>query len=156
MKEFEDFYKLLQTKPQWGKNELLSIVAPLKAIADGESGLDELTALKPYGKKSVVDEIKKYDVLYVSLVGSVHYFIVMRTTEDLAYGILLSSKDNSNFAIHKIEKDRYFKDSFATTTYHSVPMDIAKKSFVRVYENKGEADTIFKIVKEFYKKTFNL
>ena len=150
--KIESLIKDIMAKPSWGSKEVVEKLRSMKSSI-GHSMRDVIDMI-PSPKKMRVDFIKKYDVLYLQVLGVPHYFLVHRVSDDSVTGIIFSSKDKSH-SIYQIQKDRYFKHSYATSTYISVDMEDALNAFVRVYENKSEADTIFNIVRDFYAKALN-
>lgn len=150
--KIESMIREIMAKPSWGSKEVVDKLRSMKSSI-GHSMKDVIDMI-PSPKKMRVDFVKKYDVLYLSVLGVPHYFLVHRVSEDSVTGVIFSSKDKSH-SIYQIQKDRYFKHSYATSTYISVDMEEALNAFVRVYENKSEADAIFNVVRDFYTKMLN-
>ena len=154
--EIENIIKELGTKPTWSGKELIpklqSASSKLSEKLEAEGKIVTVTS----SKKTKVTVIKKYDILYLPLLGMPHYLIVHKVKGEIVYGVSLTSTERFPFTIHKIEKDRVFEasSSFATTSYFSVSMEEAKNCFIRTYENRKEADQIFKAVTAYYKSIF--
>lgn len=150
--KIEVLIKELMLKPSWGSKDVIEKLRNMRNSI-GNSMKDVIDMI-PSPKKIKVDAVKKYDVLYLAVLGVPHYFLVHRVAEDTVTGIIFSSKDKSH-SIYQIQKDRFFKHSYATSTYLSVDLEDALSSFVRVYENRSEADLIFNMVRDFYTKALN-
>lgn len=153
MEKLMALLKKLDTKPQWGskelKVELTTAIQSAVSILNNEGKIN----VSSTGKMVSVDKIKKYDILYLSLVGSPHYILIHKVTEDQVFGVVLSSKDKAH-SIHLIKQDRFFAGGYATHSYLSSDIASAKGAFVRVYENRQEADEIFRKVKQHYQNVF--
>ncbi len=150
--KFNNLIKDVESKSTWNTKELLVKLNTVKQNV-GHT-LKDVVDFIPSPKKITVEEIKKYDVLYLTLFGLPHYFLVHKVFENQVYGVIFSSKERLH-SIHQIEKDRFFKNNYATSTYLIVDINEAYPNFVRVYESKPEADLIFNLVKEFYSKNLN-
>jgi hypothetical protein len=146
--EFKQLLAFLNSKPTFSGKEVLQKVQETETKLKGK-----LIGCEPRVK--VVDEIKKYDVLFVMTIGIPHYLLVHRVTTDKVYGVVLSSKDKAH-KVCEIGVDRYFKGNFVTNTYMSFDLAYCKERFARKFENRKEADLIFRNVKTFYKDAMNL
>lgn len=151
MDKIHELIKHLDSKPAFGKVELLSKLNPILNEVNGIIARSEGLAVK----LKEVDEIKKYDVVYLNTIGIAHYVLVHKTTETEVRGIIISSKQQLH-NLYSIEKDRFFKGGYATKTYMVYEMDHCKKCFARKYEDKKEADRIFASLKTYYKGTLNI
>lgn len=140
--QITDFIKQLDSKPSWGTKELKTLVQQLEPMA--------VTHIQNIDRVRRTDTIKKYDVIYVQTMASIHYVLVHRVSEGIVYGIVMSSKEECH-TLHKIEHDRYFKGNFLTKSYLCFPLEACQKSFVRRYESRKEADHIFRELKQYYK-----
>jgi hypothetical protein len=149
MKELGDLISFLGTKSSHNSKEILDRVKIIKAK------LDTLLVPESEKRKSLVGIIKKYDVLYINTIGITHYVLVHKVKDDKVYGVILSSTE-AHHNVLKIKNDRFFVGAFATHTYISYPLDECIKRFSRVYENKREADEIFREVKKYYKLALSL
>lgn len=151
MKEKEDFLKFANSKTSFGHIELKQKIESVFNPLIEKLKTDDKVVVQD-GMKRVVptDILKKYDVIYIPCFGMPHYVLVWKVAEDVLYGVVLSSTQAPH-NIHIIEKDRFFKGKFATNSYITHPLSECLKNFVRVYESKIEADTIFKKIKEYYK-----
>jgi len=145
--KFQDFVSYIGTKPQFNSNELRG---KLREVAESFKQGEKMVE-----KHKSVTEIKKYDILHYPIFGYAHYVLVHKVTEDKIYGFSLTSQEKC-FCIHKIEKDRFFNDSFVTSTYVCELLENVKDKFIRVYESKAEANEIFRKAKLWYKENLNL
>lgn len=153
--QISSFIKEIPSKPTWGNKELITKLTAIdQSLSDSLKG-DGKVIVTTAGKKAKVDVIKKYDILYVVLLGIPHYLLVYKVTEDTVYGLNFTSKERAHHTIHEIKNDRYFAGSFATNSYLGVSLDEAKDSFVRVFESKSEANLIFNKLKEHFRTSFN-
>ena len=158
IKELVTFAGEIGCKPTWSSKELQPKLQGLNSKIELRLKEEGQVVNISTPKKYRVEEIKKYDVLYINSIGTAHYFLVHRIIEDKVYGRYFSTKEKPTFTIQKIEKDRIFAstESFATNTYLCIDIEEAKCSFVRVYESKKEADQIFKKMIEHYKNLFRI
>jgi hypothetical protein len=154
--EIEKLLKEIDGKPSWGSKELHSkITSASQKILDQLKKDGQIISVSST-KKIGVDYIRKYDIIYVPLMGIPHYFLVHKVEGEIVYGINFTSSGDICHAMHKVEEDRNLLNSYATNCYLCVELEEAKKSFIRIYESKREADLIFKKVTEHYKKILNL
>lgn len=151
---FEKFTKELASKPSWGAKELTSKIQKISNEIEAELEETGKVISVTSAKKNRVTALKKYDILYLPLVGIPHYFMVHRIVEKKVYGIIFSSKDKHTYTLHEVEKDRVLAGSFASTAYLCVDLEEAKKSFIRTYEDKKEGNLIFKKVISHYQQLF--
>ena len=156
IKQIDDLVKDLGSKPTWSAKELLpklqSVSSQLENQLAGGGQLINIVG----GKKTKVQVIKKYDVLYVPVVGVPHYFLVHKVVNQVVHGIIFTSSNKPEFCIHEIKKDRNLEGSFATNTYLAVDLSQAMNNFIRVYESKAEADLIFSLVTDHYREIFKI
>ena len=156
IQQIESLIKEINTKPQWGSKEL---TPKLQSVSDQlEKQLEasgKVVAFKGTNKKSKVSVLKKYDLLYLAIVGVPHYFLIHKIDKDTVFGIIFTSTNKPEHCIHEVAEDRILEGSFATCTYFTVSLAEAMDSFIRVYESKKEADDIFVKVKAHYKLIFN-
>ncbi|NJO63635.1 MAG: hypothetical protein HC836_37235 [Richelia sp. RM2_1_2] len=149
MERIEKLINYFKSKTTWNSKDVVNKLGGLK---DGiVNDLQEQQRIDVYrsSKTIAVDVIKRYDILYMPVVGTPHYFLVYKVSVDSVVGVIISSKDKVH-SIHKIEKDRFLAESFATNTFVTIPLEEGYASFVRVYEDKAEADVIFKKIITFY------
>lgn len=144
--KLEVLIRELGTKPSWGAKEIVEKIKSVRSNI-GHS-LKDVMEFIPTPKKMKVDHLKKYDVIYVNMMGIPHYFLVHKIQDEKVYGVVFSSKER--YSVAQIQKDRFFKHSYATSSYLYVELEDALESFSRVYENKQEADMIFTKVRDFY------
>lgn len=119
----------------------------IKAVEETDKEFKENGYFLRSGKIIEVEQIFVYDILYFSMFGYPHYFLVHHIENDLVYGIVLSSKDKAH-SLYQIENDRYFKGNYATNVYTSIPLEDALKCYTRTFESKKEATKIFNIVRK--------
>jgi hypothetical protein len=106
-------------------------------------------------KKIEVDEIKTYDIIYMSVLGGVpHYLLVHKVEDDKVYCLVLTSTYKEHIILCQIENDRTFKGNYVSNSYFCLPLEDAKKSFIRTYEDKREAVRMFNKLSAYYKKLF--
>lgn len=149
----KEFAAIVQLKTTWSSKELEK---EFERINNGLKIL--LSNVKPaqISKITTVDILKKYDIIYISVAGSIpHYFMVYKCIENIVYGVIITSKDK-DFVIHEITHDRFFKGNYASNLFSTVSLDIAINSFNRVYESKKEADIIFNKIKDNIRKSLDL
>ena len=92
-----------------------------------------------------VETLKKYDIVKVQTMCTVHYILVHRVKNETVYGLVITSKE-ACWTIMQIENDRRFKGSFITNSYMCFPFKDCQTKFIAVYEDKREANKAFKIV----------
>lgn len=155
IKQLEDLIKDLNSKPTWSAKELLpkiqSASSQLQTQLEDAGKIINVTA---GGKKTKVQVIKKYDILYAPLIGIPHYFMVHKIVDQVVYGIIFTSSNKPAFCVHEVQEDRTLEGSHATNTYLSIELSQALECFIRVYESKKEADLIFKKVADHYRAIF--
>jgi hypothetical protein len=139
-KELERF---LNSKQSFGKAEIMAKIAPI---------ISALTN-SPAPKCFVVPEIKKYDVLYLNVIGIMHYVLVHKVTDTEVRGVVLSSKKDAHNLLY-LENDRFFARAYATKTYVTYELDQCKGAFSRVYECRKEANEVFARLNKFHKDSF--
>jgi heptaprenylglyceryl phosphate synthase len=148
MKQLEDLLTLLSTKPTWSNKELTEKIKSVKqSITDtlSNNGQIEVTTTS---KSFKVETIKKYDIIYVSILGSIpHYCLVYKVIDNLVWYAVITSKEKE-FIVHTIKNDRTFQNSFVSNLFFCISKETACESFVRVFESKSEADVIFKNIKQ--------
>ena len=154
--QIDDLIKGLGSKPTWSAKELLPKLHSVSSQLESQLASAGQLVNVVSGKKNKVQTIKKYDILYLPLVGIPHYFMVHKVVDQIVYGILFTSTDKPAFCIHEIKKDRIFEGSFATNSYLSVELSEAKSSFIRTYESKAEADEIFGKISQHYQTLFKI
>ena len=134
------------------------MVAKLTSLSQSiEDSIDtsNLTIIKS-SKLTKVNIIKRYDVVYTSVLGGVpHYFMVDKVVGDDVYCVCFSSTFKDNLILHTVLEDRIFENNFVVNTHFTLSLDECKKSFVRVYEDKREALAIFSKIRKYYKSVFN-
>lgn len=154
IKQFDDLIKDLGSKPTWSAKELLpklqSATQQIQAQLQDQGKIVNMTS----AKKSKVNVIKKYDLLYAPTMGIPHYFLVHKIVDQAVYGIVFTSNERPAFCIHEVKDDRVLEGSFATNTYFAISLDQALECFVRTYESKSEADAIFRKVAAHYLTIF--
>lgn len=132
-------------------NKLTSMSNSIESSIDSKS----IISIKS-GKLTKVDIIKRYDIIYCSILGGIpHYLIVDKVVDDKVYCVCTTSTVKDYLILHEITGDRIFKGNYATNTYFCISLKEAKNSFVRVYEDKREAIQIFNKIKKYYKNMFN-
>jgi hypothetical protein len=156
IKQIEDLVKDLGTKPTWSAKEMLPKLQSVSSQLENQLANGGQLVNVVGGKKTKVSVIKKYDILYVPVVGVPHYFMVHKVVNQVVYGIIFTSTDKPSFCIHEVKKDRNLEGSFATNSYLSVDLPQAMNSFIRVYESKAEADLIFTKVSDHYREIFKI
>jgi hypothetical protein len=154
--EIDSFIKgELASKPTWSAKELAprlqSISHKLTEKLENDGKLMTVSSSKKYK----VSGLKKYDVIYVSAIGVPHYFMVHKVIGEVVYGVIFTTKTHEHFYLHTVKGDRIFEGNVVSNTYLSISKDMALESFVRVYEDKKEADEIFRKLKGHYRKLFS-
>lgn len=145
MKHLHEFIQKLGTKQQWGLKELRS---ELGQVITKEAEEKQKKILK-------ISSLQKYDLVYLSLYGGVpHYILVEKVKDDKVFGIVLSSKEGIH-NLKPIEKDRVLKGGWFSNTYCLLDLQTALEKFVRVYENKSEANQVFRMIKQTYHPLFS-
>jgi len=148
--------KDINTKPNWSAKELAPKLQSLSHQLENQLQTEgKVVNFTGASKKSKVKVIRKYDLLYLAIVGVPHYFLIHKIDRDTVFGIIFTSTNKPEHCIHEVMEDRILEGSFATCTYFTVSLAEAMDSFIRVYESKKEADDIFVKVKAHYKTVFN-
>lgn len=154
LEQVESIIKEFSSKPTWGQKEIAAKLTSLGySITNQLKDDGKLIAIRS-SKKMKVETIKKYDILYLAIMGFPHYFLVHKIVEDTVYGIVFSSKSHINHSLHEIQHDRFFLGNYATNGYFGISVEEAKTAFVRVFESRKEADEIFTKVKTHFKDVF--
>lgn len=154
IKQLEDLLKDIGSKPTWSAKELIPKLQATSSQIQNQLQDDGKIVNVTSSKKTKVQVLKKYDILYAPLVGIPHYFMIHKIVDQVVYGIIFTSTDKPAFSIHEVKADRVLEGSFATNTYLSMELSQALDCFIRVYESKTEADLIFKKVADHYRNIF--
>lgn len=159
IKEINEFKNSLGGKSNWGAKEL---GPKLQSLSDKISkSLKEegrLVNINGCGlpKMTMVNTLKKYDIVYISLLGGMpHYYLIYKVDDKRASGLCVTSTYKESNWLHTIKNDRIFEGSFIANTLLSIDITEAKSSFVRTYEDKREAGRIFKKMIKFYETILN-
>ncbi|CAB4219016.1 hypothetical protein UFOVP1604_99 [uncultured Caudovirales phage] len=156
IQQIDVLIKDINTKPNWSAKELAPKLQSLSHQLENQLQADgKVVNFTGASKKSKVKVIRKYDLLYLAIVGVPHYFLIHKIDRDTVFGIIFTSTNKPEHCIHEVLEDRILEGSFATCTYFTVSLAEAMDSFIRVYESKKEADDIFVKVKAHYKTVFN-
>jgi hypothetical protein len=156
IQQIDALIKDINTKPNWSAKELAPKLQSLSHQLENQLQADgKVVNFTGASKKSKVKVIRKYDLLYLAIVGVPHYFLIHKIDRDTVFGIIFTSTNKPEHCIHEVLEDRILEGSFATCTYFTVSLAEAMDSFIRVYESKKEADDIFVKVKAHYKTVFN-
>jgi len=156
IQQVDALIKDINTKPNWSAKELAPKLQSLSHQLENQLQADgKVVNFTGASKKSKVKVIRKYDLLYLAIVGVPHYFLIHKIDRDTVFGIIFTSTNKPEHCIHEVLEDRILEGSFATCTYFTVSLAEAMDSFIRVYESKKEADDIFVKVKAHYKTVFN-
>jgi hypothetical protein len=152
--EIEKFIKgELSSKPTWSSKELTaklqSISTKLSEVLEDEGKIVSVSS----SKRHTVSVLKKYDIIYVSAIGVPHYFMVHRVVGEIVYGVIFTTKTHDHFFLHIVKGDRIF-GNVVSNTYLSISKELALKSYIRVYEDKKEAEEIFRKLKDHYRTLF--
>lgn len=156
IQQIDVLIKDINTKPNWSAKELAPKLQSLSHQLENQLQTEgKVVNFTGASKKSKVKVIRKYDLLYLAIVGVPHYFLIHKIDRDTVFGIIFTSTNKPEHCIHEVMEDRILEGSFATCTYFTVSLAEAMDSFIRVYESKKEADDIFVKVKAHYKTVFN-
>ena len=156
IQQIDVLIKDINTKPNWSAKELAPKLQSLSNQLENQLQTEgKVVNFTGASKKSKVKVIRKYDLLYLAIVGVPHYFLIHKIDRDTVFGIIFTSTNKPEHCIHEVMEDRILEGSFATCTYFTVSLAEAMDSFIRVYESKKEADDIFVKVKAHYKTVFN-
>ena len=156
IQQIDVLIKDINTKPNWSAKELAPKLQSLSHQLENQLQTEgKVVNFTGASKKSKVKVIRKYDLLYLAIVGVPHYFLIHKIDRDTVFGIIFTSTNKPEHCIHEVMEDRILEGSFATCTYFTVSLSEAMDSFIRVYESKKEADDIFVKVKAHYKTVFN-
>jgi len=156
IQQIDVLIKDINTKPNWSAKELAPKLQSLSHQLENQLQTEgKVVNFTGASKKSKVKVIRKYDLLYLAIVGVPHYFLIHKIDRDTVFGIIFTSTNKPEHCIHEVLEDRILEGSFATCTYFTVSLAEAMDSFIRVYESKKEADDIFVKVKAHYKTVFN-
>lgn len=153
----QQIQKLIESSPKGQQISHKDFVSKLQSLSQSiENSIDQSALVSVRGGKlNVVNEIKRYDLVYVSMLGGIpHYFMVHKVVDDKVYCVCFTSTVKNFLLMHKVTGDRLFKDTYVTNTYYCLSLEECKKSFVRVYEDKREAVLIFNKINRYYKSLF--
>lgn len=155
IKEIKTLLEELPKKPTFSNKEIISKLQSLNNAIEESMGSDgSLVSIKG-GKVNKVDEIKRYDIVYISVLGGIpHYLMVDKVIDEKVYCVCFSSTKKDYLILHEVENDRILSGSYVTNIYFCLSLDECKKSFIRVYEDKREALKIFNKIKSYYKTVF--
>lgn len=154
IKEIQDLANNFKCKPQWGTKELVQKCQSLSdKLSNSLENEGKLVNVQGIGipKMTTVNTLKKYDIVYVSLLGGMpHYYLIYKVDDKRACGLCVTSTFKESNWLHTIKNDRIFMGNFISNTLLSIELAEAKSSFVRTFEDKREAGRIFKKMTKFY------
>ena len=154
--QIQSYIDSISNKQQIQAKDIISNLKSISQSIEDSKDSGSLISVKG-GKLLKVDEIKRYDVVYVSMLAGVpHYFLVDKVVDDKVYCLCLTSTFKDYLVLHEVAGDRTFIGSYISNTYYCLSLEECKKSFVRTYEDKREALLVFNRVKRYYKDVFNL
>ena len=156
--EIQRIINSIGTKTNIGGKDIINQLTGASQLIENSIDSGSLTTIKG-GKLHRVDEIKPYDILYISVLGGTpHYLLVHKVDvdNDKAYCLMVTSTKKDYLILHEIEGDRIFKGNYFSNTYFCIPLKEAKVSFVRVYEDKREAVKVFNKLNRYYKTLFQI
>jgi hypothetical protein len=154
IRQLEDLIRELGAKPTWSAKELIpKIQSTSQLLADQLKDGGQLVNMTS-AKKIKVSSIRKYDIVYVGVIGIPHYFLVHKVVDQVVYGVVFTSSHKPAFCIHEVKEDRSMEGSFVTNAYLSIDLDVAMESFIRIFESKREADEIFRKISTHYLTLF--
>lgn len=151
---FNELRNELQTKKNWTNNEITAKVFNVRDKLKSELDKNGQISAPILPRCSTVDKLKKYDIVYMKTFGTTHYILVYKVKDNKVYGVAITS--NEKATIHKIGRDRIFHDNYIGKSIVEYDHNEAKENFVRIYEDKREADAIFRQLKFYHKTIFNL
>lgn len=155
IKEIKQLLEELPKKPTYSSKEMLSKIQALSSAIESSMENDGSLVVLKGGKTHKVDELKRYDIVYISVLGGIpHYLMVDKVIDEKVYCVCFSSTKKDYLILHEVEKDRILYGSYVTNTYFCLSLDECKKNFIRVYEDKREALKIFNKIKSYYKTIF--
>lgn len=159
IKEIQDLENTFTGKPTWSSKELKSkmqsVSDKLKSALEKEGKLVNVQG-SGIPKMTTVNTLKKYDIVYVSLLGGMpHYYLIYKVDDKRACGLCVTSTFKESNWLHTIKNDRIFMGNFVSNTLLSIELAEAKSSFVRTFEDKREAGRIFKKMTKFYETLLN-
>lgn len=144
MKHLHNFIREVKKKSLW----------PLKELQQELHKVAQLEAQEKTKKTNKVQKLQKYDLVYMSVYGGMpHYILVERIVQNKVFGIALSSTEGLH-NLKPIEKDRMLSGGWFSNSYCLLDLQTALEKFVRVYENKSEANQVFRMVKQSYNELF--
>lgn len=136
-----------------GKDMVVKLSSLSQSI-EASVGSNSLTSVKVV-KLNRVECIKRYDLLYVSVLGGVpHYLLVDKVVDDKVYCLCFTSTFKDYLVLHEVTGDRILLGSYVSNVCFCISLTEAKKSFVRTYEDKREAIQIFNKIRKYYKGIF--
>ena len=157
--EIVELQNTFKSKPTWSSKELMNKCQSLSDKLSKVLGEDgKLVNIKGSGipKLSFVNYIKKYDIVYVSVLGGMpHYYLVWKSDDKKVIGLCITSTYKESNHLHTIKNDRIFCGNYISNTLLAIELDDAKVTFVRTFEDKREAGRIFKKVTNFYNAMLN-
>lgn len=159
IKEIEELKNSFSSKPTWTSKELgakcQSLSDKLKSVLHTEGKLINIQG-SGIPKMIQVNTLKKYDIVYVALLGGMpHYYLIYKVDDKRACGLCITSTYKESNWLHTIKNDRIFENNFVANTLLSIELADAKSSFIRTYEDKREAGRIFKKMIKFYDTLLN-
>lgn len=159
IKEIQELVNTFSGKPTWSSKELKSKMQSVSdKLANALENEGKLINIQGSGlpKMTTVNTLKKYDIVYVSLLGGMpHYYIIYKVDDKRACGLCVTSTFKESNWLHTIKNDRIFMGNFVSNTLLSIELAEAKSSFVRTFEDKREAGRIFKKMTKFYETLLN-
>lgn len=155
IQEIKILLEELPKKPTFSNKEVVSKLQALNSAMEQSMEKDGTLVVLKGGKINKVDQIKRYDIVYISVLGGIpHYLMVDKVIDDKVYCVCFSSTKKDYFILHEVENDRILSGSYVTNIYFCLSLDECKKNFIRVYEDKREALRIFNKIKSYYKTIF--
>jgi len=100
--------------------------------------------------KLTVEYLKKGDVLILKSQVKYRPSVVIKVKETYVIVIPLTSSENEHCLCES--KSRFLKDGCFGNNFEIVPMELAKASFVSVYDNPKLLNNAIKELREFIKK----
>ena len=121
IQQVDALLKDINTKPNWSAKELAPKLQSLSHQLENQLQADgKVVNFTGASKKSKVKVIRKYDLLYLAIVGVPHYFLIHKIDRDTVFGIIFTSTNKPEHCIHEVLEDRILEGSFATCTYFTV------------------------------------
>lgn len=162
MKFFDEELKDVPNKPVLSQKEVKNIISSLKVqtvdyiktVQPNSIVINEKLELSGTKSWTKPIDIRKYDVVALSI-GNMYLrpaivFKIDRKRDVCA--VVPFSTTEGSYCLEKIQSSRFHQDSWMCNNIHILKIEEARAAYTSTFDNKKEADRLFNLLKQFYKK----